>query len=208
MDEFDFWGHQITEHALFVALSLQDAALRKRAMDLHTALGQAYAACDLQTFLAHLSEFMTFKREGLALVKGGTWIGWGFPSMLRHMLDEEQFFVDKINGNITPQQEIAFWLKERLEENELAAHLIDPTEGVAITKLINGANQFARLGQQCLAQCDVNVIRGAGLAGQAMNAELARMRPQSVIPPQLQAHVEREGARFVQATQRILHAGR
>lgn len=211
MDEFDFWGLQITEHALFVGMSLVDANLRQKALELHQALGAAYNARDLPTFLARLDEFIAFKETGLAQIKAGNWIGWGFPSLLRHMLDEERFFLAKLQNTISPEQEMTFWLKERLEENELAVHLLDPVEGGAIAKVATAANQFAALGKRCLTGCDPSVIRSAQALGILMNRELAEMapgRPQSVIPPELKAHVEREGQRFVQTAGRILHTGR
>lgn len=214
VDDFQFWGLQIIEHAQFAAMGLEDQPeLLAQALEIHRQLVAAYSARDLATFRAIVEQqFIPFKDAALAQLKAGTWLGWNFQSLLRHMIDEEQFFLDRTGARtMTPEQEMAFWLKERLEETELSAHLVDPTEGGAVGKLTQAANALAQLGQRCLTTCDARVVQAAQTLGLRMGAELAAMqpgRPQSVIPAELKTHVERENARFVQAATRILLTGR
>ena len=205
-DEFDFWGRQIVEHALFTAQALEGPVLKPQAAQLQALLGEAYQKRDLRTFLTLLDRFMAFKRQLLA-VQNQRWIGWPFPSLLEHMLKEEAFFLAKLRGRVDPAQEMQFWLEERMGENQVGAHLIDPLETQAVTALNQTADKFKQLLTACRASCAQNVVAASGQVAQEMDRALAGMKPgapKSVISPVLKDHIRREGQRMVQATQRIL----
>lgn len=207
-NEFDFWGRQIVEHALIAHLALEEPALKGRALEFHRALKQAYDARDLTTFLSVLQQFIAFKQAALQQQRAGAWLGWAFPSLVQHMIDEEEFFLARVHQQpATVAQIMSFWLKERAGEAEVAAHLIDPSETAAVAKMSEAALRFTQLDRSAAARCDAIVVALAGAAGVKANRELLAMqpnRPLSLISPDLKAHVAREGERFVETTQRLL----
>ena len=208
-NEFEFWGRQIVEHALFAHLTLEEPALKAQALEMHNALRQAYDARDLRGFTMLTQQFMAFKQAALAQQRAGQWIGWAFPSFIQHMLEEEAFFLSRVaNAPSTPQQVLAFWLKERMGEAEVGAHLIDPSEIAAVAKMAETAHTFATLGRLALGQCNAErVIVASQAAGALANEAVLAMqpgRPASLISPELKDHIAREGDRFVQTTRQLL----
>ena len=205
-DEFAFWGRQIVEHADFAVQGLQIPAIKARAAASRAELGSAYQRGDLQAFLVALDKFMAFKHE-LLRTQNGSWIGWTFPSLLQHMLDEETFFLAKLRGPVDPAQEMQFWLSERMGENQVGAQLVDPSEPQAVSIMTQTGEKFRSLLAACQAACSQRVIQSASQEVLAMDQALAPMRPnapKSLISPVLNTHIRREGMRMVQAVNRIL----
>ena len=49
-----------------------------------------------------------------------------FQSLVQHMIIELNYFIRLINGQMSPEEELAFWTQESAQHTELAAHLLPP----------------------------------------------------------------------------------
>ena len=198
MNDFQFWGQQIVEHAMFLVLMTEEPAVRAQLQDLFAELQFSYRMGNMPAFLRALDQFMALKASMLSQLERGTWLGFAYPSLLHHMLKEEDYFKRRLRGPLTVGDELAFWTDERAGENDVAAQLIDPTEGTIIQMLKGEAAQFKALGAQPAGPA---TVRAAAEAAATMNRALAGMtpaKPLSAIAPQLKIHVMREGQRMIE----------
>lgn len=81
----------------------------------------------------YLEPMIKFNSKIVDMLNGGKWIGWIYPALASHMLEEALYFQRKISGNGYPvEEEIAFINKHHGEEMGATAQLIDPTEQATI----------------------------------------------------------------------------
>lgn len=74
-----------------------------------------------------LTETINAKKELLGDLETGTWLGWIYPSVVKHMLSEAEYFLKKISGKpFSLRNEIEFILNHHDEELGATAHLLDP----------------------------------------------------------------------------------
>lgn len=155
-DEIHFWGRQMSEHALFLYLGLEDVdhVLKNEAFEIHTKWnnfmntifynkgitvtsktvflnGEELGKLDNisisdVTDLINLIE--QFQNKILENLNQGKWIGWVYPSLVRHMLKENVYFKRKINGpQLNLKEEIDFANDHHSTEMGVTAQLIDPS---------------------------------------------------------------------------------
>lgn len=212
-EEFQFWGRQIVEHALFSHLALEEPTLKAAARQTYEQLGAAYQAKNLQEFVRLTNEFIATKQQLVARIQAGEWLGWAYPSFLQHMVEEEQFFLAKLQGPIPDAVELNFWLHERRTEAEVTAHLIDPSAKAAVASMMATAKGFNDLenAAQIIPTAPhfmPQIVQEAAQQGAAANAALALMKPPaqplSIIAPDLAMHVHREGERMGAAMAALL----
>lgn len=206
-NEFEFWGRQAVDHALFAQLALEVPALKVAAGQLHDQMAQTYANRDRVAFLPLLQQSIDFKRQALAQQRAGEWIGWAFPSFIQHMIDEENFALARIQGQeFTPQALIDFWNGERAGETAVTAHLIDPSAPAATARAADASLKFARLTRS--RQATPATIAAARALAAQVNQELLSWNPPaqplSIISQEIRDHVAREGQRFVDTTNLLL----
>lgn len=203
-NEFEFWGRQAVEHAELAHQMLEVEPLRSQALQMRNELGAMYDAQNLGAFLPLLQRSIDFKRAALAQQRSGTWIGWAFPSMVEHMIDEESFALARMQGQpIAPTDLLRFWLHERAGETAVGAHLIDPSALPAVLHLTKTSLRFRAL--ENAPPSPATALATETLAAQA-NAELLATTPNSppsIISIPLRNHIAREGARCVQTLQAL-----
>lgn len=212
--EFEFWGRQATEHALFMHLGLEDPALKKQALDIHNGLKSWYDTLQLDPFLKNLETSMAFKRAVLARLNAGEWLGWLYPDFVDHVLREEEYFLAKLSqgvggGRGMPANiETATWLRFMGEHAQFAAQLVDPTEAQAMSRAAALARRFEGLHAGCThSTCGPQMVALSERAGRELDAFFSGMKPakpKSIIHPVLAAHVVREGRRFVETMRGML----
>jgi hypothetical protein len=156
-DEIHFWSRQMMEHALFLFLGLEDndnRQLKNQAFELHQKwkffMDQNFydkgitvtmetvflTADDLKKIGESMSlgavndllkETIRFKSNVIQVLESGKWIGWIYPSLAKHMLQEAEYFDRKINGPAyTVIEEINFSNFHHSGELGVTAQLIDP----------------------------------------------------------------------------------
>lgn len=205
MDEIKFWSHQLSEHALFLHLGLEDAKFKKEGLKLHKkfeTFRKKMTVKNMHKVLPLAKELRRYKIEVLSTLASGKWIGWIFPLFARHIILELDYFVDKLNGiKYTDQDEIAFWNIINGEHAGFAAHLLDPSEralfeaadGIAkkFEKTVTSEKEmFVKISQENAKELDAYFKKAEGAA--------KANKLQSVIHPALIAHVIREGERSLQ----------
>lgn len=145
-EHIDFWSKQMAEHALFIYLGLTNSELKKQAHDLYLRLDSFSLKFKkirilnlMNKILPILEEERNFQIILINKQKAGEWIGWLYPSLIKHMTMELDYFVNKLNGvQYSQEDEIDFWQKEANDRIEVITHLLDPSQ----KKLIAEANQI------------------------------------------------------------------
>ena len=205
-EEFEFWGRQAVEHALFAHLGLEGAGEKSAALEMHNALKAAYDARDLEKFLPLLEQSIAFKKQILQRLVGGEWLGWLFPAFVDHVTREEEFFLNRLRGGPPPAEEAHAWLRFMREHAEFASHLVDTTERQAIMQALALAGDLGGLEHACQQACSAQLAYLSAQKGRELDAFFTGTtptKPLSVIHPVLREHVIREGRRFVETMNRL-----
>lgn len=205
-NEFEFWGRQATEHALFLQLGFEDPALKAYWQQMYEALKAAYEQGDVNAFMVLLDQSVTAKQELLKRLHAGEWLGWLFPTFVDHVTHEEEYFAAKLRGSIASNIETGVWLRFMAEHAEFASHLVDTTERAAMMKALELAGQFHGLEAACMRDCGASLAALSAQKGKELDAFFTGTtptKPLSVIHPVLREHVIREGRRFVDVMNRL-----
>ena len=203
-DEVAFWARQLSEHALFLHLGIEDAPLKARGMALHKEF-EAFRTQfsndpkNITQILPLAKKLRDYKMEILTTLNTGKWIGWIFPLFARHIILELDYFVDKLNGiHYTDQDEIKFWNMINGEHAAFAAHLLDPSERTAFEGADKLSQEFANVVKtERDMMLQISLKSAKELDEYNRNAQKAQQNNQlrSVIHPVLLDHVIREGQR-------------
>ena len=211
-NEITFWSQQMSEHALFLHLGLEEAELKARGLELHEQW-EAFrnsGGQDERELSRLMAELLAYKREVLQRLKAGEWLGWIFTSFAKHIILEAKYFISKLNNEQTdPNYEAEFWNHIIGDHAGFTAHLLDITEHELVAamlkiqnktlKIENEAQMFLALAIQyakALRDAHVSVANSEYLRGQAP--------PSSIIHPVLLQHVIREEDRAYKTLNHIL----
>jgi|GEM_PF-2598313 len=207
--EINFWSKQLSEHALFLHLGLEDtnATLKNRALALHKKFESFRRDMKLDAILPLCKELRGFKEEVLNRLVKGEWIGWIFPLFARHILLELDYFVDKLNGIVySDREEVVFWDVINCEHAGFAAHLLDPTERDLSRKGNRFSKKFERLvrsEKDMMVRMSLQSAKELDEYNKQAQVGITSNTVKSVIHPVLIDHVIREGQRSIETLQRI-----
>jgi len=207
-NEIDFWARQMSEHALFAHLGLEDPSLKQTALETHQALEDFRSKFNqdpndidhMNTLLPLLKAEREFQVAGLKAIESGKWIGWIFPLFLNHVTLELDYLVDKLNGiKYTPKEEVIFWNRINSEHAAFAAHLLDPSERELFLKADEMSVKFDKI-PKSEKEMMIRLSLKASKELDKFNktAQAAGKTVQSIIHPVLLAHVIREGERSIE----------
>jgi hypothetical protein len=207
-NEIDFWARQMSEHALFAHLGLEDPALKQTALETHQALENFRAKFNqnpndidhMNSLLPLLKAEREFQVGGLKAIESGKWIGWIFPLFLNHITLELDYLVDKLNGiKYTPKEEVLFWNRINSEHAAFAAHLLDPSERELFLKADKMSVKFDKI-PKSEKEMMIRLSLKASKELDKFNktAQAAGKTVKSIIHPVLLAHVIREGERSIE----------
>jgi len=166
IDEIHFWGQQMSEHAEFLYLGIEDANLKNKGLELHT-LWQTFMTDNfdskgisskgkivlddsdfakinsnnynnLDYLIVQLREY---KQEIIRQLDAGKWLGWIYSLFVKHMLTELEYFNDKLNNIVLPrEEEIRFYNTMNAQHAGIIAHLLGPD--LENDSLISKANRL------------------------------------------------------------------
>ena len=132
LDETAFWSRQLSEHALFLHLGMEDEAFKKRGLAIHKkweAFRDTMNKKTLCKVLPLAQELRAYKMDILKSLNEGKWVGWIFPSFARHIIQELDYFVDKLNNvRYSTKDELDFWNHINSDHAAFESHLLDPYE--------------------------------------------------------------------------------
>jgi hypothetical protein len=208
--EIDFWSRQLSEHALFLHLGLEDAKLKQEALAQHKAweaFRKSVRAHDVPAVLALTASLRAFKTDVLDRMNKGEWLGWLFPLFIDHIRRELDMFVAHLRNEPLPAGELCEWQRFMMEHAAFAGHLLDPVESRLILDARKHVGTFAALQSGCGATTS-SMLALSHRAGRELDAYFTQSgigtpKVKSVIHPVLAAHVVREGQRFLQTVQTL-----
>lgn len=207
VNEIQFWARQLSEHALFLHLGIEDKPLKKQGIIIHKKFEQFRKNIDpesmqsLTEILPLAKELRDYKIQVLSRLNDGEWIGWIFPTFARHIIMELDYFVDKLNGiQYTDHDEILFWNMINGEHAQFAAHLLDPSEQALFEQANNIAEKFANLPKnelEMFRKISLQSAKELDKYNKAAQQRITTNTVKSVIHPVLIKHVIREGQRSI-----------
>lgn len=219
LDEIRFWGHQLSEHVLFVTDALSrtfaDESIKQRGMQLYQQwraylnglFGPVHPSVPrplLSQVLLLIEAVRDYQVELWQRIKSGQWIGYDYPSLLRHHLDEAMYFLRKLTGPVlTAEEEVAFWNMVNGDHAAVTAHLLDPSELKSVMEQGTIANEFYLVNGRLISGADLREVIELSLAlqhqygqqSQALRPLLESQEIENVINPLLLDHVMRENER-------------
>lgn len=199
----DFWSLQVQEHALFLYLGLVDQKLKDKANEIHKELKnfrnewlQNPGSNLANNILPLLRKERDFQIEVLDKLKSGKWLGWLYPTLIKHMTMELDYFVDKLNNiPYTKAKEATFWKTEAQERLGATAHLLDPTEKKLVSKANNIIKKYFNISTTNKEEFIESVLKAVKQANIFMkNVEVNSKNILSIISKKLADHELREGA--------------
>lgn len=206
-NEIDFWVRQLSEHALFLHLGLEDKKLKKEAFQLHTKFehfrrkfnAEIRDMCLMNSVLPLIEKEREFKVRVLNRLEAGEWLGWLFPLFVNHIILELDYLVDKLNGvTYSFSQELQFWNRVNSEHALFASHFLDPKERSHILVADAVAQKLNQTNDQeytTMLQLSLNASKELDAFNKQVRASGNGV--QSIIHPVLLDHVIREGERSI-----------
>jgi hypothetical protein len=213
-NEIDFWVRQLSEHALFLHLGLEDKKLKKQALHLHKKFekfreefnNDPFDMDSMNSVLPLIKKERHFKVNVLKRLNNGEWIGWIFPLFVNHTILELDYVVDKLNGiQMTISEEIEFWNRINSEHAAFAAHLLDPQERESVLAADAASEKFKTLPNDEIDMwLNLSIAASKELDQFNKKARTAGKNVKSVIHPVLLDHVIREGERSILTLKNLL----
>lgn len=154
VDMLHFWGNQFIEHcfilySMIIDINLQDDAhyLYKKWSEY---IGNIFpsSGIDIYKIVLDESDFSNIDMDNInfdevynmieelkdyqeilkqLIVDEGKWIGWIYPTYIKHILDELNHFIREFNDEISDEDKMIFWNKCNAENAALISHMLDPT---------------------------------------------------------------------------------
>lgn len=205
-DEINFWSQQMSEHALFLHLGLEEPRLKAMALKLHKEFEKFIekfrtTKSNLDAILPLTKNLRAFKVKVLETLNTGKWIGWIFPLFAQHIILELDYFVDKLNGiPYSAHDEAVFWNTINGEHAGFEAHLLDPTERKLSERADNFSKQFAQIvksEEEMFLQISLKSARELNGYQKTLQRGIQGNTIRSVIHPVLIDHVIREDQRSI-----------
>lgn len=206
-EEVSWWAPQMAEHALFLRLGLnrvEAPRLKAAGTVLYRDLNyfadlfqrrRNVSRYTVNQYLRLLEELREYKQAVLQAALNG-WVGFNYPSLIKHMIHELDYHVENINGaERSMLEELRFWNLHSKEVAEVTEHLLDPVE----KQLIKEAHDFAqKLDQvqenEALVQLSLQASKELDAYGKKVKQGIEEHKVQSIINPVLLDHEARENA--------------
>ena len=184
---------------IFLELMLQQKSLKQLANDFQRAW-RNYYNISRGDQIRLFENTIQFQHNLISQMRSGEWIGFSYPSFVKHITRETEYALRKVRGdNVSDEDEIKFWNHVLHEHAALAAHLLDPSE----KDLINTARNLERIGEQTAVLLNTELdfflvlsrVMNATDQHQNLIHTIRNSQAESIIPPLLSQHVLQEGDR-------------
>ena len=181
------WNKRFTEHWYFLAL-LIDRDLAPELKNYATVKYQEWAKTPESHTMEQLQELKQFKIQLLKRQDSKQIVGMIFPSLLEHMLMELSYFVNLIEGQLTVQDELDFFLEEGSQHTALAAHLIDPQHKQLVLMNLEMAQTLdEQIGQPPSSQL-LQLVQTANSAAVDLLGSISRGEVKALLTPLMLQH--------------------
>jgi len=147
-----------------------------------------------------LRETRNYKDTVHKKLDSGEWIGWLYPSLAEHVILELDMFYKRITGKLTPEDDIAFFVKMSKDHITVAGKLTDPsTQNESIEhkmwQIRNNAPKDINVDNA------LNYVNEVKIASEELQKIIHAKTFLGIIPPDLADHDQREQ---VYATKKIM----
>jgi hypothetical protein len=148
---------------------------------------------DFATMFKLLAELKASKQMVLAAIKDKKdWLGWVYPSLAQHVLEELEMFEKRIQGQLTPEQDIAFYVKMCKDHIAVSEKLVDPDpQNDPLSAMMKAIVKKAPLGTNNANQA-MAYIQEVDKAGHDTQQQIHFKKLLCIIPPELIDHDVRE----------------
>lgn len=213
-----FWSRQLSEHALFFNLGLEDQVLKEVALEAHNQWEQFRETIPgradkdetdeiIGNYLGLSQDLRAMKTHVLNQLKSGKWLGWIFPSFADHVRRELDYSVALLTdglgeGEKRIKTELCGWLQFMAEHAAFADHLLDADEHQLMKEATEIQGNLEDLHGRCRSLTP-QLINLSEKAGKALDRYFTKLdanitNVHSIIHPVLALHVVREGRMFLQ----------
>ena len=124
-EDITFWQNRFSDHYYILAVLL-DRDLAPELKEFATVKYNEFSKTPDSHTRGQLEELLQFKLKLVQNQEAKRMIGMIFPSLLEHMIMELTYFLNLVDGKLTVQDELDFYLEEASEHALLAGHLTDP----------------------------------------------------------------------------------
>lgn len=203
--EASFWGNQIREHMLFLKLLLVDPndkdVVTRLEKQWEAALAQLKRTHSAEVIRSLLDDTISYKKGLLAELQAGTWLGWAYPSLVEHILQEAEFLRQRIWGP-QPDAQRVYDLSLKLSGDHalLIVHLLDLGETKLVADGTQAATELYGLREAKSPEEAVLAERELAIWIRQQNIGYGKTSPLSIVPQVLSDHIIREQLRFVSMT--------
>lgn len=213
-----FWSRQLSEHALFFHLGLEERGLKEASLDEHnewekfrkTIPARANERETDETIARYIEmtrELRAMKTHVLQRLNSGEWLGWIYPSFADHVRRELDYSVNLLTENFgegekREKSELCSWLQFMAEHAAFASHLLDADERELMAEASEIQGNLEELHGRCRSLTP-QLIDMSQKAGKALDRYFTHLdanvtKVNSIIHPLLALHVVREGRMFLQ----------
>ena len=201
-DDISFWSRQMTEHALFLNLLIQEPTLKNQALQLYHLWNQTVQqGGDISMPLA---ELIAFKKVIIQRLQNGEWLGWALPSFVEHILMEAQYFQERLGNGTDAMTDVNTWLQVVKDHADVGPKLIDPQANDFADTAKPASQALANLQRQCSRSVHRQCLHDADEVIQQVNDWVNQVPAGfNIIHPALSAHILRENNRGLQVTRML-----
>ncbi len=241
IDVLHFWGRQFADHAFMLHLMIVDKPLKDEAMILHEAwskyLSDTFESLNIEKdkmvlddedfekintnnfnfdkAFKLIEELRDYKEKVKQIVDLGNWIGFVYPSFVKHILDELNHSYAEMRGEyISDKEKMAFWDQSNAEEAGLSSHLLDPAlENDSDIKKANDfyhrvINKLTEDEKNQMISLSINNIVELDKMVKKTKEKIESYHLKSVIHPALIQHIDREDQRCMYELEKIKYKNR
>ncbi len=149
--EATFWLPQFQEHASFTAEGLVDPTLQAQAQQLVEQARQITSG-NIRDVAGLAMALNDFHQPLLARLQSGEWLGWLYPSLIAHMMREQNWYLGVIQGLYTPRDLLCFGNLDAGEAADVLSKSIDPNP--KFSSLSNAAHDRSGAILSVASACD------------------------------------------------------
>lgn len=203
-----FWSDRFREHALFLYMLLDE----RKVPNLKYETYRQYQQWDMflsqpandpfqQKLPQMLDELLQFKQEVLAQSDNNINVILpvaDFKTLVAHMIEELQYFINVSTDRLTPEDELNFWIREITEHTELISRSLPPGP------LQNQVNQTVQALKTVKRDNILSVVQQANQAAVQLERMIRNGQVQSLINPMMLEHEIKEAKRGEQRIRQLL----
>lgn len=224
LETIRFWSRQLGEHCLFLELGLDPQELKNEAQAFHAEWENFRATLPEQATTDELEKLIEqvkpmamrlrfFKLRVYERQIAGEWLGWLYPSFVKHVRLELEYFMSLISGRPEREgmakigDELCIWLGFMRDHCAFASHLLDPSEKVLFTQALALEEKMEDLLDGCQSM-EIGFLVLSQKAGVLLDKYftangIGTPKVESVIHPVLALHVVREGRMFLRTLEEL-----